>query len=100
MSMMDISKLRSTICPIAERYGVKSITLFGSRARGDNRPDSDYDFLISKGKVDNLWLQIAFTDELENALMAHVDVVTDTSSNVALISNARQEGILLYKKKG
>ena len=95
---MDISKLRSTVCPIAEHYGVKSITLFGSRARGDNRPDSDYDFLISKGKVDDLWLQVALIDDLEDALMANVDVVTDTSDNIPLISNAKREGVLLYEQ--
>ena len=95
---MDISKLRSTVCPIAERYGVKSITLFGSRARGDNRPDSDYDFLISKGKVDDLWLQIALIDDLKDALAANVDVITDTSGNAPLISNAKREGILLYEE--
>ena len=95
---MDISKLRNTVCPIAERYGVKSITLFGSRARGDNRPDSDYDFLISKGKVDDLWLQIAIIDDLKDALTANVDVVTDTSGNAPLIFNAKQEGILLYEE--
>ena len=98
--MMNIQEIKETVSPIAMRYGVSKVLLFGSRARGEARPDSDYDFLISKGKVDNLWLQIAFTDELEDALMAHVDVVTDTSSNAALISNARQEGILLYEQKG
>ena len=97
---MDISKLRSAVRPIAERYGVKSVTLFGSRARGDNRPDSDYDFLISKGKVDDLWLQVSLIDDLKDALMADVDVVTDTSGNVSLISNAKREGVLLYEQQG
>jgi predicted nucleotidyltransferase len=27
-------------------YGITYLALFGSRARGDNRPDSDYDFLL------------------------------------------------------
>lgn len=94
---MDISALKSTVCPIAERYGVKSVTLFGSRARGDNRPDSDYDFLISKGKVDDLWLQAALIDDLRDALTADVDVVTDTSDNLTLISNAKREGVLVYE---
>lgn len=95
---MDISTLKKTVCPIAERYGVKSLTLFGSRARGDNRPDSDYDFLISKGKVDDLWLQVALIDDLKDALTADVDVVTDTSDNETLISNAKREGVLLYEE--
>ena len=31
---------------IAAEYGILKVYLFGSRARGDNRPDSDYDFCI------------------------------------------------------
>lgn len=32
--------------PAFERVGVTHMTLFGSRARGDNRPDSDVDLAI------------------------------------------------------
>ena len=49
--MTDISAIRETVTPIAQRHGVKRVYLFGSRARGDNRPDSDYDFLITEGNV-------------------------------------------------
>jgi predicted nucleotidyltransferase len=31
---------------LCEEYGVRELALFGSRARGDNRQDSDYDFLV------------------------------------------------------
>lgn len=32
--------------PIIERFGPQRIVLFGSRARGDARPDSDYDLMV------------------------------------------------------
>jgi predicted nucleotidyltransferase len=32
--------------PIFQREGVTSMALFGSRSRGDHRPDSDIDLLI------------------------------------------------------
>jgi predicted nucleotidyltransferase len=38
--MKDHSK---EIRDIARRYGLKLVVLFGSRARGDETPDSDYD---------------------------------------------------------
>ncbi len=31
---------------ICQKYRVKELSVFGSRARGDNRPDSDVDLLV------------------------------------------------------
>ncbi|MBQ7193399.1 MAG: nucleotidyltransferase domain-containing protein [Synergistaceae bacterium] len=35
------------VAPIAIKHGVKKIKLFGSRARGEEHAQSDYDFLIN-----------------------------------------------------
>ena len=40
----SVSEISDIVAPIAEKYGVKKVFLFGSRARGDYREDSDYDF--------------------------------------------------------
>ncbi|AIY89551.1 nucleotidyltransferase domain-containing protein [Geoglobus acetivorans] len=48
-------KIRETILEVAEKFGIKvdRIILFGSRARGDYREDSDWDILIvSKTEID------------------------------------------------
>ncbi len=37
---------RAKIVELCKRHSIRQLSLFGSRARGDNRPDSDYDFLI------------------------------------------------------
>ena len=47
--------LREAIVSLGTEFHEHRIVLFGSRARGDNRPDSDYDFLITKGNVTTLW---------------------------------------------
>lgn len=36
-----VEELREIITPIARRYGVQSVSLFGSRARRSARTDSD-----------------------------------------------------------
>jgi len=38
---VDLERLRD----VCERYGVASLEVFGSVARGENRPDSDVDLL-------------------------------------------------------
>lgn len=40
--------LESAVRTITEGYQPEKIILFGSRARGDHRPDSDYDLIIVK----------------------------------------------------
>jgi len=58
---------------VAELYGpaLDRVVLFGSRARGDAREDSDYDVAVFLKEIDNLWaewkrlsvLQVRFLDE-------------------------------------
>ena len=76
-----------------------SVMLFGSRARGDNKPQSDYDFLISKGEIHSLLQYAAFVAELEELLGMPVDVITDTSDDEYLINTAENEGIEIYGNK-
>ena len=94
-----IRELSAAISPIAASFGVEKLYLFGSRARGDARPDSDYDFLISKGQVRTLFLHAALCQALEEALRAPVDLITDTSSDAALIAKARKDAVLLYDRQ-
>ena len=99
MTTSEINTLTNNIALIAAKYGIARIKLFGSRARGDNTPHSDYDFLISKGKLRSLLQYAAFVTELEELLGAPVDVVTDTSDDELLIKTAEKEGIEIYGNK-
>jgi len=76
MTDHSIKELTCIISPIAERYGIERVYLFGSRARGDNSPESDYDFSIDPGRIDNILDFFSFIDELEDALGSKVDVVS------------------------
>ncbi len=44
---MEYPELRPVVQAIREAIPVERIYLFGSRARGDARPDSDYDLLVA-----------------------------------------------------
>ena len=71
----DIETLSKLIAPIAAKYGVERVYLFGSRARGDDSEDSDYDLSIDQGDLVRLKDFLNFIDELESVLNSRVDVV-------------------------
>ena len=43
--------LRGHLDELRQRFGVKSLAIFGSVARGEAGPDSDIDILVSKDRL-------------------------------------------------
>lgn len=78
---MDVISLlksrRQEILEIAARNGAVDIRIFGSVARGDNRPDSDIDFLVNLEAGRSLLDLARLLRELSNLLGLPVDVVTE-----------------------
>ncbi len=73
-----IEEIAQTAKPVLEKYGVRYAGLFGSYARGDARPDSDVDILVSLGDAQIcLWDLVGFRDELSERLRKPVDLVSD-----------------------
>lgn len=69
------------VCDAFQRYGVSYAALFGSRAFGDNRPESDYDILVEffPDSKTTLLGMIELKQYLEDLLGADVDLVTKRS---------------------
>ena len=55
MMLQSLRARRSEIQEIAAKHGVFRIRVFGSVARGEDRPDSDVDFLVDAGPVTSSW---------------------------------------------
>jgi hypothetical protein len=64
------------ILEIARGHGATSVRVFGSRARGDARPDSDLDLLVELRPGTTLFALIRMQMELSELLGIHVDVTT------------------------
>lgn len=94
----QLQEIRRIVAPIAREHGIEKVSLFGSRARGDNRKDSDYDFVISKGKITGMISYLAFVNALEDALGTHVDVVTDTSEDKKFLDEIREDEVAIYEQ--
>ncbi|MCZ7602377.1 MAG: nucleotidyltransferase family protein [Melioribacteraceae bacterium] len=67
----------------AEKYGLKSIAVFGSYARGDETEISDVDLLVEFNRPIGLDF-VTFADELELLLEVKVDVVTKNAMNKSM----------------
>ncbi len=61
---------------IAARFGVRSLSLFGSTARDDARPDSDVDVLVDFAGPVTFDAHMGLLVFLEDLLGCRVDVLT------------------------
>jgi len=60
---------------LKKEYQVDSLELFGSRLRGDNKPDSDLDILVSFASPPSLLEFVRLKNQLEEILGMKVDLV-------------------------
>jgi predicted nucleotidyltransferase len=71
----DLRRRRDTLHLIAARHGASNLRLFGSVARGEERPDSDIDLLIDLADERGFGDYLALAEELEALLHRKVDLV-------------------------
>ena len=65
---------RPEILRLAERHGCRNVRVFGSVATGENRPDSDVDFLVDL-EPGRTWFDLGgFLSDLHDLLKVEVDV--------------------------
>ena len=74
-----IEELSKVVAPLAAKYHITAVYLFGSRARDDFRDDSDYDFIIEVSPEYDWDDHMDFMTEVSKALGKDVDVVTRRS---------------------
>ncbi len=89
-----IDEIAEMIRPIAERYGVASVILFGSYARGDADSSSDIDLYVEPGAISDLIELSGFRLDIIDALCKEVDVVT--TDDPSAISKIISLGIPIY----
>jgi predicted nucleotidyltransferase len=64
---------------LAQRYGVRSLSLFGSVARNEAGPSSDVDLLVEFDRAVGYFGLFALQDRLESLLACKVDLGTPRS---------------------
>lgn len=92
----SIEELKKIVSPIAEKYGVDRVYLFGSVARGDYNEDSDYDFCIDRGKIRSISVLSEFFQDLRDAVGREIDMVTTKSVEPEFLNKILTEGVIVY----
>jgi predicted nucleotidyltransferase len=77
MSIDTLYAHRQAVLELAARHGARNVRVFGSMARGDDRPDSDVDLLVDIEPGRTLLDLIALEQDLEDLLGRPVEVLTD-----------------------
>jgi predicted nucleotidyltransferase len=88
MSAHPLDRVRDALA----RRGVGLAILFGSHARGQAQPGSDFDMAVS-GDVDPLGL----ASDLSHLLGCEVDIVDLDAASYPLVAELLREGIVLHE---
>ncbi|MBR4947184.1 MAG: nucleotidyltransferase domain-containing protein [Clostridiales bacterium] len=73
-----LDEISERIAPVAKKYNIPKVYIFGSYARGEANPDSDVDLMIEVGNLRGLEV-IGALEEFKNALNKPVDLITTRS---------------------
>jgi predicted nucleotidyltransferase len=71
-----VESRREQVMAIAARHHARRVRLFGSAARGEDRPDSDIDLLVDFDQDSSLFDLMRMARELEALFGRAVDVVS------------------------
>jgi predicted nucleotidyltransferase len=89
-----VTRLEEVLPLLRERFGVAKIGIFGSTARGDDRPESDVDVLVEFAPGQTTFrnfMELAFY--LEDLFGRRVDLVTEQGLSRYIRPNVEQEVI-------
>ncbi|MGI0491480.1 nucleotidyltransferase family protein [Alkalinema pantanalense CENA528] len=96
MSLLEqLRQNRAAILTIADRYGATNLRVFGSVARGDDRPDSDIDLLVDLQRTWTLFDHISMMQDLEDLLKHKVDVAVAKGLKERFRDRILEEAIVL-----
>ncbi|HUG77701.1 MAG TPA: nucleotidyltransferase family protein [Burkholderiales bacterium] len=78
---------------LARAYGARSIELFGSAARGEERPGSDLDFMVELEPGRSLLDLIGLGEDLQQALGRKVEAVSKPAMKPRVLARAQRDAI-------
>lgn len=86
---------KAAVMMVMRKHGITKLVAFGSRARGDARPDSDLDLMVDLPASASLFDQAKVMLDLEKVFGMKVDVVEDGPHLGRMADRIRNEGVVL-----
>ena len=102
----SIDEIRERVTPIAQKYNLAAVYLFGSYARGEATEESDIDLLVDlTGSTIRGLKFVSLYNDLQEALQIPVDVITSDTldypttrrSEIHFNEAVRQERMMIYE---
>lgn len=108
ITQLETSLVREIVQRIAQTIRPEKIILFGSRARGEARPDSDIDLLVIAHSNQPRYRRAAPLYGALSGIAAPLDILVYSPEEVedwrdvrqAFVTTAIREGQVLYENKG
>ena len=96
-NIFTIRDIQNLVKPIAEKYGVKEIYLFGSYAIGEANESSDLDFLVFGWDGFKLTMIFSLAEDLREVLKKDVDVfeINEINENSDFYKAVMKERLLV-----
>jgi predicted nucleotidyltransferase len=96
MLLDELRAKKAIISALGNQYGAQHIRVFGSVARGEERPDSDVDFLVVFPRGYDLFKQrLPLTERLTDLLQRRVELVPEHELNKPLRDQILKEAVEL-----
>lgn len=96
MHVASVEELELKAVQYLQQYDPVSISIFGSYARGDARPDSDLDLLVEFREPKSLFTLVRIERELSEALGIKADLLTERAISPYLIDRIKAELKVVY----
>jgi uncharacterized protein len=97
VTLDEIRALGPRLAELCEKYGIAELAVFGSIARGDERPDSDVDLLYVRLPGNDLGMSyFALQEDLEKLFGRPVDLVPKDGLHRAIREQVLEDARVLY----
>lgn len=105
--ILTVDELKNRIAPIAKKYELRAVYLFGSYARNEATDDSDVDILIDRtdSKIKGMFDMGGLYNDLSKSIGKEIDLVTTQTLEQAntrrrtplFVENLQTERLKIYE---
>lgn len=97
--MSELEKIKEKIKPVAKKYNLAYVWIFGSYAKKKQKKDSDVDIIVRTEDVIGGFKIVEVKFALEEAVEKQVDIITTGSIKGSLLENENLEEVLVYSEE-